>query len=236
MQESSTPSSSMPSGAPAVEKWVWKLFTGEAYPYIRRTLQQQHGRPPTPDEMKEKFFEIYPRSTVKIMVMELVGLGLEFQDLATHPYGTGDFAQLMADPLGYLGRTFGGGKFKLSFYYGDQFVATQNFKVGGQPKWNMRKCLASIVEAMEQKDRDVQPPAASFSQLRDRLCTKLGLLPDAITTEKSDLLRLIRLTAGNQYEDYLSILLNVEEPSNLVVWIAAQLAELHAQRSPSAKR
>jgi len=235
MQEQPPPSSFMPSGAPTVEKWVWNLFTGEAYPYIRRTLQQQFGRPPTPDEMKGKFFEIYPHSTVKIMVMELVGLGLEFQDLATHPYGTDDFSQLMADPLGYLGRTFGGGKFKLSFYYGDQFVATQNFKVSGQPKWNMRKCLVSIIEAMEQKVRGALPPAASFSQLRDHLCAKLGVSPDAITSDKSDFLRLIRLTAGNQYEDYLSILLNVAEPAHLVAWIAAQLAELHAGRSPLAK-
>ncbi len=225
----------MPSGAPAVEKWVWKLFTGEAYPYIRRTLQQQHGRPPTQDEMKEKFFEVYPRSTVKIMVMELVGLGLEFQDLATHPYGANDFSQLMADPLGYLGRTFGGGKFKLSFYYGDQFVATQNFKVSGQPKWNIRKCLASIVEAMAQKDRGAQPPATSFPQLLTRLCSKLALSPDAAAAEKPAFLQLVRSTAGNQYEDYLSILLNIPESAHLVAWLFAQLTELYRQRSSSAQ-
>jgi len=227
--------STIPSAQAAVEKWVWKLFTGDAYPYIRRTLQQQHGRPPTQDEIRGKFFEIYPHCTVKIMVMELVGLGLEFQDLATHPYGADDFSRLMADPLGYLGRTFGGGKFKLSFYYGDQFVATQNFKVGGRPKWNMRKCLASLIDAMEQKDRDAQPPAASFSQLLARLCPTIGLSQSNVTTEKAAFLQLIRLTAGNQYEDYLSIVLNIPESSDLVGWLCSQLAELHAQRTSQAK-
>ena len=229
-------SSSVPSAEPGVEKWIWKLFTGEAYPYIRRTLQQQHGRPPTPDEIKKKFGEVYPRCTVKIMVMELVGLGLEFQDLATHPHGADDFARLMVDPIGFLGCVYGGGKFKLSFYEGDQFVATQNFKVGGRPKWNMRKCLTSLIEAMEQKDRDAQPPAVSLSQLLARLCPKLGLSPDMVTSEKPAFLQLIRLTAGNQYEDYLSIVLNVPESSDLVGWLCTQLAELHAQRSPSANR
>jgi hypothetical protein len=233
MPESPPPPSFQPSGSPAVEKWVWKLFTGEAYPYIKRTLQQQHGRPPTPDEIKGKFFDVYPRSTVKIMVMELVGLGLEFQDLATHPYGADGFSQLMADPIAYLGRTFGGGKFKLSFYYGEQFVATQNFKVGGQPKWNMGKCLASIVEAMEQKDRGTQPSAASFAELMARLCSKLGLAPEAVAADKQAFLQLVRVTAGNQYEDYLSIILNVPEASGLVAWLFAQLAELYQHRASS---
>jgi len=233
MQESLPPSNSPPSGSPAVEKWVWKLFTGEAYPYIKRTLQQQHGRPPTPDEIKGKFLDVYPRSTVKIMVMELVGLGLEFQDLAAHPYGADGFMQLMADPIGYLGRTFGGGKFKLSFYYGEQFVATQNFKVGGQPRWNMGKCLTSIVEAMEQKDRGAQSPSASFDELLTRLCSKLGLSPEAVATDKQAFLQLVRTTAGNQYEDYFSIVLNVPEPSSLVAWLFARITELHHHRAAS---
>jgi len=236
MQEPSSPQPlSPPRSEPVVEKWIWKLFTGDAYPYIRRTLQQQHGRPPTSEEIKGKFFEVYPRCTVKVMVMELVGLGLEFQDLATYPYGSDDFSRLMADPIGCLARTHGGGKFKLSFYDGDQFFATQNFKVGGRPKWNMRKCLMSLLEAMEEKNRDAPSPAASFSELRDRLCAKLGLSPDAVSTEPSGLLRLIRLTAGNQYEDYLSIVLNVPESSELVAWVVDQLAELYARRSSAAK-
>jgi hypothetical protein len=236
MQDSSSPQPlhTTPS-APDVEKWVWKLFTGDAYPYIRRTLQQQQGSPPTPEEIRKKFFEVYPRCTVKIMVMELVGLGLEFQELATHPYGAADFTSLMADPIGYLAHRHGGGKFKLSFYDGDQFFATQNFKVGGQPKWDMRKCLLSLLDGMEEKDRDARPPATSFSQLCTRLCAKLGLSPDAVTSDATDFLRLIRLTAGNQYEDYLSIVLNVQETSVLVVWMCTQLSELHARRMPSAK-
>jgi len=237
MQDPSSPQARpAPRGEPAVEKWVWKLFTGEAYPYIRRTLQQQHGRPPTPEEIRERFSEVYPRSTVKIMVMELVGLGLEFQDLATHAYGAADFSHLMADPIGCLSQSYGGGKFKLSFYDGDQFFATQNFKVAGQPKWNMRKCLLSIIECMEEKERGAHPPAASFAELRDRVCVRLGLSPRA-AVEKTGFLQLIRLTAGNQYEDYLSIILNMSNSAALVGWFMAQLDTLHAsRRSPPLSR
>jgi hypothetical protein len=235
MQEPSMPQPPSPSRAePAIEKWVWKLFTGDAYPYIRRTLQQQHGRPPTAEEIKAKFFEVYTRCTVKIMVMELVGLGLEFQDLAAYPHGAPEFSRLMANPIGYLAQAHGGGKFKLSFYDGEQFFATQNFKVAGRPGWNMRKCLLSVIDAMEEKDRDAPSPAGSFSDLCGRLCARLGLSQEAVTTDKGGLLRLIRLTAGNQYEDYFSILLNVQEPSELVAWIVAQLEELRATRSPQA--
>jgi hypothetical protein len=218
--------------APGVEKWVWKLFTGEAYPYIRRTLQHQKGAAPTADEMREKFLEVYSHSVVKIMVMELVGLGLEFQELASHAYGTPDFAGLMADPIGYLGQAHGGGKFKLSFYVGEQFVATQNFKVPGRPGWNMRKCLTSIVEAMEQKDRD-HPEPASFEQRLERLCVSYGLRVDAVRSEKSALLTWIKLTAGTQYEDYIAQLLACPDPRPVMDWLFGELITCYKHRQPA---
>ena len=218
--------------AAGVEKWVWKLFTGDAYPYIRRTLQHQKGAAPTPDEVREKFFDVFAHSVVKIMVMELVGLGLEFQDLASHPHGTVEFSGLMADPIGYLGRAHGGGKFKLSFYYGDQFVATQNFKVPGRPGWDMRKCLTSIIEAMEQKDRE-QPAATSFEQRLGRLCASCGLSVDAVRSDKAALLKWTKFTAGSQYEDYIALLLACPDPRPVMDWFLGELAARHNQRQPA---
>ncbi|MEW6324179.1 MAG: hypothetical protein AB1515_02210 [Nitrospirota bacterium] len=231
-QDFSSPSSGQPA-APGVEKWVWKLFTGEAYPYIRRTLQQQKGGPPTPDDIERKFFEIYTQSLVKIMVMELVGIGLEFQDLAEHRHGSDDFIGLMADPIGYLGRSHGGGKFKLSFYYGEQFVATQNFKVAGRPQWNMRKCLTSLLDAMKHKDQDAPAPATSFDQLLDRLCARYAIPADAARTDKTSLLNWIRLTAGNQYEDYFALLLNLADYRPVSDWLLLELASLHRAAQPA---
>jgi hypothetical protein len=215
--------------SPGVEKWIWKLFTGDAYPYIRRTLQHRKGAEPTADEVREKFQEVYSHSVVKIMVMELVGLGLEFQDLASHPYGTAEFSGLMADPIGYLGRAHGGGKFKLSFYYGEQFVATQNFKVSGRPGWNMRKCLTSIIEAMEQKDRE-QPAATSFEQRLERLSASYGLSVDAVRSDKAVLHKWTKLTAGSQYEDYIALLLACPDPRPVMDWLLGELAARHNQR------
>ncbi len=231
---SSPAAANSPGVPPGVDKWVWKLFTGDAYPYIRRTLQHQKGATPTADEVREKFFEVYTHSLVKIMVMELVGIGLEFQDLAAHQYGTEDFSGLMADPIGYLGRAHGGGKFKLSFYYGDQFVATQNFKVPGRPQWNMRKCLRSLIDAMEQKDRDAAAPAASFDQLLDRVCARHGMTGEAVRRDKASFLKWVQWTAGSQYEDYIGQLLNFPAHQAVMEWMFSELAALYRKASPAA--
>ena len=46
-----------------------------------------------------------------------------------------DRMDLIHDPMRYLAERYGGGKFKLNFHQGWQFVATQNFKPEGAPKW-----------------------------------------------------------------------------------------------------
>jgi len=228
----------MDAPAPTVEKWVWKLFTGDAYPYIRRTLQHQKGAPPMADEIKTKFFEVYTHSVVKVMVMELVGLGLEFQDLAAHAYGEEPFIRLMADPIGDLGRNFGGGKYKLSFYYGEQFVATQNFKVAGQPRWNSRKFLLSVLDAMEQKARSARPPdgqaqpaPASFQELLGYVGAIGGLSAERIGADNATFLAFIRQTAGNQYEDYFQLLMRGAEDHQLAGYFIQQLNALSQRRS-----
>jgi hypothetical protein len=48
---------------------------------------------------------------------------------------------LISDPERYLLRIYGGGKFKLNFHQGMNFIATINFKPQGEPKW---KDLPSI--------------------------------------------------------------------------------------------
>jgi hypothetical protein len=218
------------SGSLPAEKWVWKLFTGDAYPYIRRTLQHEKGAPPSADDIRQRFIDVYAHSTVKIMVMELVGILLEFQDLAVHPYGSTDFSGLTHDPLGYLSEHYGGGKYKLSFYYGEQFVATQNFKVGGAPQWNMRKCLASLVDGMKQKASQDVPPR-SFAHLLEQLCTQFNLSGSSGAVDSPTFLTLVRLTAGSQYEDYFSILHNCPEPQQLTEHLLRELDAIYQTKT-----
>jgi hypothetical protein len=227
MEDAASPTRSASSLPPGIEKWVWKLFTGDAYPYITRTIKHRTGLAPTETELREQFTEVYTHSTVKIMVMELVGAILEFQDLAVHPYGSAEFSALMADPIGSLSRTYGGGKFKLSFYYGDQFVATQNFKVAGLPKWNMNKCLTSLIHSMVRQDQATPSPASTWEQLIGNLFTRHRITAPSGTMEKSQLLQLIRLTAGNQYEDYFSLLLNGPDHQPVVDALLLRLKALY---------
>ena len=43
---------------------------------------------------------------------------------------------LVNDPMNYLLKNFGGGKFKLNFHHRElNFVCTRNFKPEGEPKW-----------------------------------------------------------------------------------------------------
>ena len=42
---------------------------------------------------------------------------------------------LIEAPLEYLRANFGGGKFKINFYHGMQFIATINFKPEGPEIW-----------------------------------------------------------------------------------------------------
>ena len=41
----------------------------------------------------------------------------------------------LADPEGWIGARFGGGKFKMNLHHGMHFVSTKNFKPGGEPLW-----------------------------------------------------------------------------------------------------
>jgi hypothetical protein len=42
---------------------------------------------------------------------------------------------LLMEPENFLLEHFGGGKFKLNFHQGLNFIATKNFKPQGEPKW-----------------------------------------------------------------------------------------------------
>ena len=122
---------------PAVPPWLYKLFTGHQYPYIRRLakfanreIKPGAERPePTKQEIEEKFWEVYPRCRAQILHEVKTGMIVTFVELGE--YAPGTYQALVDHPEGVLAEHYGKKKIKVNFYDGDNFVCTQNFKVGG---------------------------------------------------------------------------------------------------------
>jgi len=124
------------STRPEVPPWLYKLFTGHQYPYVRRQAKfdkkrtAEGERPePTPDEIREKFWEIYPRCTTKMLQEIKTGMIVALKELGG--YAAGMYQEFVDNPDGFLSREYGKKKIKVNFYDGDNFVCTINFKVAG---------------------------------------------------------------------------------------------------------
>ena len=123
-------------GKPTIPPWLYKLFTGHQYPYVRRlakfgqTVKPGEDRPePTKEMIEAKFWEVYPRCRAKVLQEVKEGMIVVFRDLGEYP--PGGFQELVDNPEEFLATTFGKKKIKVNFYDGDNFVCTINFKVAG---------------------------------------------------------------------------------------------------------
>lgn len=120
-----------------VPPWLYKLFTGHQYPYVRRQakfanrdIKPGQDRPePTADEVKAKFWEIFPRCSVKVLQEVKSGMIVTFIELGQ--YQAGAYQELVDGPEEFLAKTYGKKKIKVNFYDGENFVCTINFKVAG---------------------------------------------------------------------------------------------------------
>lgn len=79
--------------------------------------------------MKEKYQEIFPKASIKILVEEKVGMIVIFNELEERQ--TSELTGLLDEPalLAYLEKHYGRGKYKINLYDGLTFVATRNFRV-----------------------------------------------------------------------------------------------------------
>ncbi len=120
-----------------VPPWLYKLFTGHQYPYVRR-LAKFANRPaapgedrpePTKDEIDAKFWEVFPRCSVRILQEVKSGMIVTFQELGG--YEPGGYQGLIEAPEEFLAMHYGKKKIKVNFYDGENFVCTINFKVAG---------------------------------------------------------------------------------------------------------
>lgn len=119
-----------------IAPWLYKLFTGRQYPYVRR--QAKFAKPkiagedrtePTAEEIDAKFWEIFPDCSSRILQEIKKGMIVSFVELGTYP--PGGYQELVDAPEEFLAREYGKKKIKVNFYYGENFVCTLNFKVAG---------------------------------------------------------------------------------------------------------
>ena len=117
----------MSNTADDVPGWLYRLFTGDSYPYLKRQAKFSLKRNPTPDVLRELFDDIFPRCTLKVLLEEKHGMIVQFRELGT--YQPGEYMDLVSNPVDVLRETYGRGKYKLNFYEGENFICTTNFKV-----------------------------------------------------------------------------------------------------------
>lgn len=121
----------------SIPPWLYKLFTGHQYPYVRRlakfanrTVKPGEERPePSKDAIDQVFWEVFPRCWIKVLEEVKSGMIVTFHELGA--YQAGQYGALIDHPEEFLAATYGKKKIKVNFYDGENFVCTINFKVGG---------------------------------------------------------------------------------------------------------
>ena len=117
--------------------WVFSTVSE----YLENDLRKRLGIPkPTDGQLWEAFKQLFPSTTARLFVQEPVGSTIRFKLLAF--YYADEMGPLTEDAMGYIKENFGGGKFKISFYQGMQFIATINFKPEGPEIWRDLPALA----------------------------------------------------------------------------------------------
>lgn len=110
-------------------EWVWILYKE----YVNKQLKNSEEGTSSAEVVQDIFLKILAESTVTVLVQEPWQNSVRFKGLAK--YDSNNMMELLNDPMNFLLKKFGGGKFKLNFHHGWNFVATRNFKPQGEPKW-----------------------------------------------------------------------------------------------------
>lgn len=105
--------------------WLWDMFKE----YVRKIRRTASTGAPELSVMKEKYQEIFPEASIKILVEEKVGMIVVFNELEERE--TSELTGLLKEEelMVYLEKHYGRGKYKINLYHGLTFVATRNFKV-----------------------------------------------------------------------------------------------------------
>lgn len=109
--------------------WIWDIYKD----YVRKSLRRLKNYEPSEAQLQQAFIDIMSESTVSVLVQEPWQTGVRFKGLTK--YTAADMMPLLANPDSFLLENFGGGKFKLNFHQGMNFIGTKNFKPEGEAKW-----------------------------------------------------------------------------------------------------
>jgi hypothetical protein len=118
-----------PDTDPLIPAWAWVLLE----PYVDKRLEERGTPAPTPPEILDEVARLWPDLSCTLMVQEPWQGTIRFKRLvrlqadAMRPFLEG--------PEAFLRERFGGGKFKVNFHHGMNFVSTKNFKPSGEPLW-----------------------------------------------------------------------------------------------------
>jgi hypothetical protein len=112
-----------------IAAWCWELIE----PYLRRNLLNRGVERPGRRDLLEEFVRVWPGMTATIGVQEPWAGTIRFKWLAR--LAAPEMEPFLADPEGWIGVSFGGGKFKVNLHHGMHFVNTKNFRPAGDPKW-----------------------------------------------------------------------------------------------------
>ena len=110
-------------------EWVWELYKG----YVIKQLARRGQENPSDDEIQDAFMRLLSKSTATVLVQEPWQGSVRFKALAKYEWK--EMMPLLQDPMAHLQGEFGGGKFKINFHEGWNFIATQNFKPEGEHLW-----------------------------------------------------------------------------------------------------
>jgi hypothetical protein len=108
--------------------WLWPLYQE----YVERQFRSMDGDP-SQSVLQQAFLRSLGQSTATLYVMEPVGDTIRFKGLGR--WQLPKVPDLLADPNGFIAARYGGGKFKLNFHHGFNFVGTHNFRTWGEETW-----------------------------------------------------------------------------------------------------
>ena len=112
-----------------IPDWVWRLYE----PYLRKEAERRGMRRPSTRELAQILAEFWPDCSARLMVQEPWMGTIRFKHLAK--YDARSVLPFAEAPEAHIRERFGGGKFKVNFYHGMNFVSTKNFKPEGPPIW-----------------------------------------------------------------------------------------------------
>jgi hypothetical protein len=112
-----------------IAQWCWELIA----PYLTKSLQNRGIARPSRRELLAEFNRVWPGFTATIGVQEPWQGTIRFKWLVR--LAAADMSDFLADPQGWIGGRYGGGKFKMNLHHGLHFVSTKNFRPEGEARW-----------------------------------------------------------------------------------------------------